>query len=144
MAKRKYQRAIFADEDDTVKKQKLTIETSIIHDDKNGRSWHLLDRLLVDFPQLGYTMAVLSPRTEIPLSPSNKLTPKEEKKVRDISTIAQENLERRDKNVAQDNKRNRNARIIEILILFVGVTFVFVMLMKGCSMSTIRVGFPGM
>jgi hypothetical protein len=144
MAKRKFQRALYVDEDDTVKKQKLVIETSIIHDDKNGRSWHLLDRFLVDFPQLGYTMAVLSPRTEIPLSPFNKLTPKEQAKVRDISAIAQENLERRDKNVAQDNKRNRNGRLLEIALLIVGGTFVLIMLLRGCSMSTINIGFPGM
>jgi len=98
-------------------------------DDKNMRAWHHLDRLLIDFPQLGHTMALISPRTEIPICPFIKLSNKEQEKVRDVRSIAEENLERQGETAEQEAKRNRNAEMLKIAMICVGVVFILVCLL---------------
>lgn len=143
MAKRTYQKVLFWGEDATLRKTKFDIDVGRIIDDKTSRAWHHLDRFLITFPQLRCTMALISPRTEIPLSPFNKLTPKEEKKIRDVSVIAEDNLERQGEGAEREARRNRTAEMLKIALIGVVVLFIMVGVMAMYPKSGMSSIFGG-
>lgn len=132
MGKRRH-KALYFSEDRHIRLLTLAIEVSYLINDKSEQGWHLLHDYLLPFTPANSLVALVSDRTDVPLSPFKSLSPKETEKVHNIDAIAHENLQQRRNNSASQGKKNYNAQIIQIAIIGSVLAFVIVAIMAMYS-----------